>query len=80
MMTPILIDASFLYTLYDLDDKERSNAIKFVNSYHSTKGIFLIPDVVLTEVSYLLRRRFGVHIAVLFLKGLSDPTFFYRQF
>jgi hypothetical protein len=65
----ILVDSSFLIALYDLDADEHEAASQVAALYD---GQFLIPQVVLTEVVYLLKREMGIRGAVAFLEMFID--------
>ncbi|MEO8608322.1 MAG: PIN domain-containing protein [Chloroflexota bacterium] len=60
----ILVDSSFLIALYDKDSNEREVMQEIAQLY---SGQFLVPQVVLTEVVYLLKREAGVPGAINFL-------------
>jgi hypothetical protein len=65
--TPILIDSSFLYAAYSSDDKNHVKAQEF--AFESLES-FIVPDVVLPEVTFLFRRRGGVVAVAKFLEEL----------
>ena len=65
----ILVDSSFLIALYDRDADEY-DAVKEIAKLH--RGRFLVPQVVLTEVVYLLKRETGVQGTVQFLEEFND--------
>lgn len=52
----ILIDSSFLYAIYNIDDENHQRAME---SIISIKDIPLVPEVVLPEVAYLFIRDIG---------------------
>lgn len=60
----ILIDSSFLIALYDktADEHEEVNAVAKLY-----RAQFLVPQVVLTEVLYLVKRETGIRGAIQFL-------------
>jgi predicted nucleic acid-binding protein len=60
----ILVDSSFLIALYDRATDEHET-IKVIADLYG--GQFLVPQVVLTEVVYLLKRETGVRGAIYFL-------------
>jgi len=64
----ILVDSSFLIALYDraADEREAVNEIARLYS-----GQFLVPQVVLTEVVYILKRETGVQGAIYFLDSFT---------
>ena len=61
----ILVDANFLYALSDIGDKYHSDAVNFARN---NKQKQVVPDVVLTEVTYLLNKHVGHHAVLRFLK------------
>ncbi len=65
----ILIDSSFLIALYDRDADEYEECREIAKLY---RGQFLIPQVVLTEVIYLVKRNMGVPGAVSFLNEFNN--------
>jgi uncharacterized protein len=64
----VLIDTSFLYALADPSDKYRGKALAFAQSSNAAR---VIPDVVLPEVTYLLRRFVSQTSVLRFLAALS---------
>jgi uncharacterized protein len=70
---PLLVDSSFLFALYNPQDPDHSRSLALVQR---DKRPRLIPNVVLTEVAYLMRRAAGVSGATLFLSSLAraKPT------
>ncbi len=60
----ILVDSSFLIALYDRATDEHETIKEIADLYG---GQFLVPQVVLTEVVYLLKRETGVRGAIYFL-------------
>ncbi len=69
MNQPVLVDSSFLYALYDEDDRGYQAAVHW--TYHANPT-FIIPDVVLTEVAFLFRRAGGTLGVVKFLEALHN--------
>lgn len=65
----LLVDSSFLIALYDRSSSEYE-LVKQTSKL--IRGRFLIPQVVLTEVVYLLKRELGVRGAVIFLEEFTD--------
>ena len=47
----ILIDSSFLVALYDVSDRNNKAAGEFLQR---SSALQIVPDVILTEVTYLL--------------------------
>jgi uncharacterized protein len=62
----ILVDTSFLYAVYNQDDKRHKQAIAGIKQNLD----MLIPEVVLVEAAYLFKERSGVLTAVKFLNGI----------
>lgn len=69
MKNKILIDSSFLVALYDVASEKRESVSEIAELY---RGQFLVPQVVLTEVVYLLRRDTGMKGALYFLEMFTD--------
>jgi len=63
-----LLDSSFLYAIHNTKDNYHAQAATFLKSY---KGVLIIPDVVLAEVTFLLNRSGGQPATVLFFKSLE---------
>lgn len=72
-MNNILIDSSFLFALNEPKDSNHQRAKAFTEHNNST---YLIPDVVLTESSFLANRAGGVPAVLRFLDRLvtAQPT------
>lgn len=64
----ILVDSNFLYAAYDENDKYHDEAVQALEDDH----ILLIPEVVLVEVTYLLRLNVGIPITLDFLDTISE--------
>jgi len=64
-LSKILVDSSFLVALYDQDSDAYPEVREIAKLYW---GQFLVPQVALTEVLYLLKRETGVQGAIAFLK------------
>jgi uncharacterized protein len=64
-MDRALVDSSFLYALYEPRDKFHEAANAYVSQNRQIK--IIIPDVVLPEVAFLLRRKTGVPAVARFL-------------
>lgn len=65
----IIIDTSFLYALYDEDSPEHLSVQEVA---HLFSGQLLVPQIVLTEVTFLVRREMGSQAAVAFLMTFAD--------
>jgi uncharacterized protein len=63
----ILVDSSYLYSLFDENDKDHKRAVAAATL---RKGQFLIPYVILTEVAYLFNREGGVPAVLKFFDKL----------
>jgi predicted nucleic acid-binding protein len=68
-LSKILVDSSFLIALYDQDSDVYREARELARLY---RGQFLVPQVALTEVVYLLKREAGVQGAVEFLEEFNQ--------
>jgi predicted nucleic acid-binding protein len=64
MQTPILIDSSFLYELNNPKTAFRREIMQFARMEKRPR---IVPDVVLTEATYLMRHRVGQHAVLRFL-------------
>lgn len=64
----ILVDSSFLIALFDLDSDEHDEVQEVAKLFGNK---FIIPQVVLTEVVYHLKRELGVRGAVEFLQSFT---------
>ena len=64
----ILVDSSFLYAAYDEMDKFHEAAAEELDA----DQILLIPEVVLVEVTYLLKKRVGIPRTLDFLDTISE--------
>lgn len=71
MVSKILVDSSFLIALYDKDAKVYDEVQEIAQLY---QGLLLVPQVVLTEVVYLLKRETGVNGASVFLEDFSNSN------
>jgi predicted nucleic acid-binding protein len=70
-MSDILVDSSFLYALFQKDDRHHSRAREFAASNRLPA---LVPDVVLPEVTFLLARDGGISAAAAFLEGFKAAS------
>jgi len=68
MPNSALIDSSFLFTLYNQSDENHKRSQAFATNY---KGIFIIPDVTLPEVTFLFTRQGKTPAVKKFLKSLA---------
>lgn len=65
----VLVDSSFLIALYDRNADEHEEVTETGKIY---RGQLLIPQVVLTEVVYLLKREMGLPGAFAFLEEFTN--------
>lgn len=72
MTKPLLIDSSFLYALFDQDDRYHPAVAAVVET---EGGPAIVPDVVLVEVTFLTRRAGGVPSVVRFLEYFESAGF-----
>jgi predicted nucleic acid-binding protein len=68
MANRALIDSSFLFTLYNQSDENYKKAQAFATNY---KGVFIIPDVTLPEVTFLFARQGKTPAVIRFLKAFA---------
>lgn len=66
-MSRALADSSFIYALAAPNDANHLVALE----YSKSAEIPLLPDVILTEVTFLLRNRISYRAVVMFLRSLS---------
>jgi predicted nucleic acid-binding protein len=71
----ILVDSSFLYTLFAEDAHEHEDAVVIADVY---QGQFVIPQIILTETAFLFNRSGGVPSVVQFLDRLTATGFHYE--
>jgi predicted nucleic acid-binding protein len=72
MTKKVLIDSGFLYALYDVQATQYYDARSF---FRGDKRQRIVPDVVLTEVAYLLRSRADARAVNAFLFGVASAQF-----
>jgi uncharacterized protein len=75
MLSKILVDSSFLYTLYNRADKNHEQ-VSAVSAIY--RGQFLIPYVALTETAYLFHREGGSGAVARFLDALVKANYQYE--
>jgi predicted nucleic acid-binding protein len=68
-LNKILVDSSFLIALYDTASGKYETILEISQLF---RGQFLIPQVVLTEVVYILKRETGVKGALAFLDSFTQ--------
>jgi predicted nucleic acid-binding protein len=69
MVNRVLVDTSFLVALNNPRDRNYSVTRQFAAD---SKYLYLIPDVVLTEAAYLLKKAGGLPLVLRFLDRLSN--------
>lgn len=69
MKNRILVDTNFLVALSDTKDLNRQKALRFAQKNQHQR---IVPDVVLTDVAYLLRRGIGQKAVSIFLKSIAE--------
>lgn len=67
----ILVDSSWLIALYDKDSDAYEEVVETAKHL---RGQFLVPQVVLTEVTYLLKRETGIKGTAQFLQQFNDSS------
>ena len=65
----ILIDSSFLYAIYNIDDENHQRAMKFIIAI---RDMPLVQEVVLPEVAYLFIRDVGYFALERFLSEFAS--------
>jgi hypothetical protein len=68
-MSNILVDSGFLVAVYDEDAPFHSAVLEFANR---RRDVLLVPQVVLTEVFYVLSRNVGRGGANTFIRDFAD--------
>jgi uncharacterized protein len=68
-MIKALADSNYLYALSDQSDDWHEQAAHFAEQ--NTNIEIIVPDVVLTEVCYLLKKRGGLQAMTSFLEAIS---------
>jgi uncharacterized protein len=68
MINQVLIDSSFLYELNNPRTSRRTEVAEFARA---EKRVRLVPEVVLTETTYLIRQRIGQHQLIRFLLNIN---------
>jgi predicted nucleic acid-binding protein len=67
-MAEVLVDTSFLVALNSRNDKYHAQSVRFVNQGQDD---LLIPEVVLTEAAFLIRREGGIPAVLAFMDRLT---------
>ncbi len=68
-LSKVLVDSSFLVAAYDRDSARHQETNEIIEGFRSQ---LIVPEVVFTEVVYLLKRNGGVRTAVHFLRDLNN--------
>jgi len=68
----VIVDAGPLYAYVDADDAHHGRCAEFL-AHHP--GALIIPQLVVTEVAYLLASRLGTRAEMLFLADLAAGSF-----
>lgn len=68
----IIVDAGPLYAYVDADDAHHSHCAEFLANHD---GALVVPQLVVTEVAYLLASRLGTRAELLFLADLASGSF-----
>ncbi len=71
-MPTIVVDAGPLYAYVDADDAHHQRCVEFLAS---CDGVLVIPQLVVTEVVYLLASRLSTRAELLFLADLASGAF-----
>lgn len=72
MRRAVLVDAGPLYAYIDADDTHHQRCAEFLASHD---GTLIIPQLVITEVCYLVQTRLGTQAELLFLGDLASGAF-----
>src|SRR5207245_7922256 len=64
----LIVDSGPLYAYVDEDDREHESSLALLTSH---PGPLVVPDLVVTEVAYLLEARLGVEAEVRFIGDLA---------
>lgn len=70
--TTLLLDSGFLYALFDQDDRFHKAVTVVVETQGGTA---IVPDVILVEVMFLVRRAGGIPAAIRFLEYFENANF-----
>jgi Predicted nucleic acid-binding protein, contains PIN domain len=72
MTSTVVVDAGPLYAYVDADDAHHARCLKFLAEH---PGTLVVPQLVVTEVAYLLASRLGTRAELLFLADLASGAF-----
>lgn len=70
MPAKVLIDSGFLFALHNPGDANFVRAEAFADADNS---LYIVPDVALTEVAYMLKHTIGQRAVLRFLDSLTEP-------
>ncbi len=68
----VVVDAGPLYAYIDADDADHQRCAEFLACHD---GTLIIPQLVITEVCYLVQTRLGTRAELLFLGDLASGAF-----
>lgn len=68
----LVVDAGPLYAYVDVDDRHHARCVDLLAEYG---GVLVIPQLVITEVTYLLATRLGSRAELLFLADVASGAF-----
>ena len=76
MPSNLLVDTSFLYTLFNSQDKNHKRCLAFIEASGKAGDRFLFPEIILGEVTFLFRRKGGIPAVSGFLEAFlaMNPT------
>jgi predicted nucleic acid-binding protein len=63
-MCRVLMDTGAIYAFVDRADKHYQEAVTFVKSWISRRGVFILADLVFVETMTLLKARLGTQVAL----------------
>jgi predicted nucleic acid-binding protein len=67
-LSKVLVDSSFLIALFNVDDYQHDNVNEIAESY---RGRFVVPQVVMTEATYMIGRENSIWGAIAFLREFT---------
>lgn len=72
MSRAVVVDAGPLYAYIDADDAHHGSCAEFLTCQ---EGTLIVPQLVITEVCYLVQTRLGTRAELLFLGDLASGAF-----
>lgn len=72
MNRAVVVDAGPLYAYIDADDTHHQRCTELLAGY---EGTLIVPQLVITEVCYLVQTRLGTRAELLFLGDLASGAF-----